>query len=71
MSQRTYSVTGMSCTHCIRSITAEVGALPGVDQVVVRLGRGLVDVVGADQPSIDDVRTAVASAGYELVGAVT
>lgn len=71
MNLRTYSVNGLSCAHGVRAITAEVGALPGVDQVVVRLGRGQVDVVGADQPSIEQVRAAVSTAGYELVGAVS
>lgn len=71
MDLRTYSVTGLSCAHGARAVTAEVGALPGVDRVAVHLGKGRIDVVGADQPSIEDVRAAVSSAGYELVGALS
>jgi copper chaperone CopZ len=71
MSQRTYAVTGMTCTHCIRSVTAEVGSLPGVESVVVHLGRGHVDVIADEQPDLESVRAAIDEAGYELVGAVS
>ncbi len=64
----TYSVTGMTCAHCIRSVTAEVGRIPGVGGVVVHLKRGEVDVIAEQQPSLESVRAAVDEAGYELVG---
>lgn len=64
----TYSVTGMTCAHCIRSVTAEVGGVPGVQGVVVHLKRGEVDVIAEQQPSLESVRAAVDEAGYELVG---
>jgi copper chaperone CopZ len=66
MSQRTYTVTGMTCDHCARSVTTELSDLPGVGKVDVDLASGQVVVV-SDEP-VDDaaVRGAVAEAGYEV-----
>jgi copper ion binding protein len=66
MSERTYTVTGMSCDHCVHAVTTEVSSLPGVDKVDVDLATGRVVVV-SDQP-VDDgaVRAAVEEAGYEV-----
>jgi len=63
--QLTYSVTGMSCDHCVAAVNAEVSELPGVSGVDVDLASGLVTVRGSD---IDGqaVRTAVEAAGYGL-----
>jgi copper chaperone len=65
--ERTYSVTGMSCEHCVAAVTAEVGELPGVSSVDVDLASGAVVVSGADLDG-DAVRTAVEAAGYSLAG---
>ena len=63
---KTYTVTGMTCSHCVSSVTAEVGRIPGVTAVQVDLASGSVAVTG-DQP-VDDaaVAAAVDEAGYEL-----
>ena len=55
----TYDVTGMSCQHCIDAVTAEVGRLPGVEQVQVDLDAGRVTVSSADALELADVRRAV------------
>lgn len=70
MAQQTYAVLGMTCTHCIRSVTTEVGNLPGVEGVKVHLGRGHVDVIAEVQPALTLVKEAIETAGYVLVGAV-
>jgi copper chaperone len=67
-SQWTYTVTGMTCAHCVRSVTAEVRAIPGVQGVVVDLHRGEVGVIAEQEPDLEAVRAAVEEAGYELVG---
>lgn len=38
----TGTVTGMSCGHCVASVTEEVKLLPGVHEVSVDLPTGLV-----------------------------
>ncbi len=65
--QRTYSVTGMSCEHCVAAVSAEVGELTGVSGVDVNLASGELLVRGS---GVDDeaVRAAVQAAGYGLAG---
>jgi copper chaperone len=65
MSTSTYTVTGMTCGHCVASVTEEVGELPGVTDVQVELDSGLLTVTGETTP--DAVRAAVAEAGYQVV----
>jgi copper ion binding protein len=68
MSTETYTVTGMTCGHCVSSVTEEVGALPGVTDVQVELETGTVTVT-SDQPvGQDEVRAAVEGAGYSFAG---
>jgi copper chaperone len=69
MTTSTYTVNGMTCGHCVESVSSEVGQVPGVSDVSVDLASGRVTVT-SEQP-VDDaaVRAAVEEAGYELVGA--
>ena len=63
---RTYRVTGMTCGHCVRSVTQEVGALPGVTSVEVELATGEV-TVQSDRPlTEDEMVAALDEAGYQL-----
>lgn len=65
--QNTYTVTGMTCSHCVGSVDAEVRRLPGVTDVQVDLPSGAVTVT-SDQPLDESaVAAAVDEAGYELV----
>jgi len=62
----TYTVTGMTCEHCVRSVSEEVSALLGVTAVDVDLPSGGLTVT-SDAPVDDaEVRAAVEEAGYEL-----
>ena len=67
MSSASYTVTGMTCEHCVRSVSEEVGALPGVTAVAVDLATGGLTVTSDAPVSDADVRAAVEEAGYELV----
>jgi copper ion binding protein len=66
MSTATYTVTGMTCEHCVRSVTEEVGAVPGVTAVDVDLASGGLTVTSDAPVSDADVRAAVEEAGYSL-----
>jgi copper chaperone len=68
MSTSTYTVTGMTCGHCVSAVSEEVGALPGVTEVQVDLPTGAVTVTS--ETPLDDaaVAAAVEEAGYELAG---
>ncbi len=63
----TYTVSGMTCGHCVASVTEEVGELDGVRVVDVDLASGALTVT-SEQP-LDEaaVRGAVEEAGYTLV----
>ncbi|KQX61970.1 heavy-metal-associated domain-containing protein [Angustibacter sp. Root456] len=70
MTTATYSVTGMTCGHCVSAVTSELRALPGVDQVDVDLAAGgvsSVTVTSADPLSREQVEGALDEAGdYHL-----
>jgi copper chaperone len=66
MSTSTYTVTGMTCEHCVASVTEEISEITGVSAVAVDLPSGAVTVT-SDSPLDDaDVRAAVEEAGYQL-----
>ena len=65
----TYGVTGMTCGHCVGSVTEELKALPGVQDVNVDLNAGgtsTVQVVSEKELDESAVRADVDEAGYEL-----
>lgn len=67
MSTSTYTVVGMTCEHCVRSVTEEVGAIPGVSGLEVDLETGALSVMTSSEPVADQaVRDAVTEAGYSL-----
>lgn len=67
MSQTTtYTVTGMTCGHCVSSVTEEVQEIPGVEHVDVDLASGALTVTSADLLDEEVVRAAVEEAGYAL-----
>lgn len=66
MTTRTWTVTGMTCEHCVASVTEEVSGLPGVRRVDVDLASGRLDVEADGSLSDADVRGAVEEAGYGL-----
>jgi copper chaperone len=63
-----YIVYGMTCDHCVLSVTEEVAEVAGVENVDVDLNSGRLAVIGAGY-SDDAIKTAVADAGYEAVTA--
>lgn len=64
----TYTVSGMSCGHCEKSVSSEVSSLPGVLEVAADAKAGTVTISSQTPLNDDHVRAAVDEAGYELVG---
>ena len=66
MATKTYTVTGMTCAHCVSSVGTEIKQIPGVTDVQVDLASGHVTVT-SEQP-VDDAAVAavVDEAGYAL-----
>ena len=65
MTEKSYTVVGMSCDHCVLSVREEVSEVDGIDTVDVDLTSGRLHVRG-EKVSDAAVSDAVADAGYEV-----
>lgn len=66
---QSFEVAGMTCEHCVASVTEELSALGGVEAVSVDLHPGAAStvVVNASRAlSTEEIRAAVEDAGYTL-----
>ena len=61
-----YTVSGMTCGHCVASVTEEVQEIPGVTEVAVDLESGGLRVTSESPVPESHVRAAVQEAGYQL-----
>ena len=61
-----YTVTGMTCSHCVASVTEEVREIPGVENVDVVLETGTLTISSSQPVGDDAVKAAVEDAGYQL-----
>ena len=59
----TYTVTGMTCGHCVKAVTEEVAAIPGVTGVDVDLASGRLTLTSDAPVDFDRVVEAVGEAG--------
>ncbi len=64
---KTYTVEGMSCQHCVQSVTNEINKVPGTQGVEVDLQAGTVTVTG-EGFSDAEIAAAIDEAGFQLVG---
>jgi copper chaperone CopZ len=62
----TWTVTGMTCGHCVASVTEELLEVDGIETVEVDLATGAVTVTSAGPVEAADVAAAVDEAGYAL-----
>jgi copper chaperone CopZ len=68
-STQTFGVAGMTCEHCVRSVTEELAAYPEVGSVDISLDPDGVSrvTVGSSRPlGREEIAAAVADAGYRL-----
>lgn len=66
-----YLVDGMTCSHCVASVTEEISSLSGVEGVTVQLkpgGSSTVSVASSAALDRDAIRIAIEEAGYSLAG---
>jgi copper chaperone CopZ len=65
--QRSYVVSGMTCSHCAQAVESELSSVEGVASVDVDLQSGSVTVNGR---AFEDtaVKAAVEEAGYAVSG---
>jgi copper chaperone len=60
-----FSVPAMTCRHCVRAVSAQIGDVVGVVAVEADVGSRTVRVRGTAQP--DELLAAIAAAGHEAV----
>lgn len=68
MCSTTYTVSGMTCGHCVSSVKEEVTQIAGVSSVDVDLATGQVTVTSENELDPALVQRAVEEAGYQLAG---
>ena len=69
-STTTVSVSGMTCGHCVSSVSEELESLDGVEAVDVDLNAGgvsTVTITSSQELSPSEIGEAVAEAGYLVV----
>ncbi|AQX16040.1 heavy metal transporter [Tessaracoccus lapidicaptus] len=65
-----YTVSGMTCGHCVKSVTEEVSEVDGVSNVSVTLDGGQMLVESDEHVPFDAIIEAVREAGnYTVVEA--
>ena len=70
--ETTVNISGMTCAHCVGSVTEELSALEGVENVNVELNAGGVShatITSATALDSERISDAVTEAGYHLVTA--
>jgi copper chaperone len=67
MTDLTLPITGMTCGGCVRSVTAVLQALPGVDSVNVTLEPGQAQLhYDAAQVTPAQIQSAIEDAGFDI-----
>lgn len=61
------NIEGMSCMHCVKHVKDALSEVPGIKSVDVNLN-GKYALVEAEGASEEAMRSAVADAGYDVVG---
>ncbi len=60
-------VKGMSCQHCVMSVTKALNQLDGVKNVQVDLEKGEVRFDNTKQVASNRIEKAIQDAGYEVI----
>jgi copper chaperone len=63
----TLKVKGMSCQHCVMSVTKALGQLEGIKNVQVDLATGEVRFDNTKEVAPSRIEKAIGEAGYEVV----
>ncbi|MEW6614943.1 MAG: copper ion binding protein [Thermodesulfobacteriota bacterium] len=62
----TVKVKGMSCNHCVMSVTKALNEIEGIKNVKVDLNKGEASFDETKPVSMDTVREHIEKAGYEV-----
>ena len=62
----TVKVKGMSCNHCVMSVTKALNEIDGIKNVKVDLNKGEASFDEVKPVSMDTVKERIEKAGYEV-----
>jgi copper chaperone len=60
-------IQGMSCEHCVMSVSKALGTIPGVKNLRVDLVKGEATFENTQNASAEVIRKAVEDAGYKVI----
>jgi copper chaperone len=60
-------IQGMSCQHCVMSVTKALGTIAGIKNLKVDLVKGEATFENTQNVPLSAIRKAVEDAGYKLV----
>lgn len=60
----TFTIEGMSCSHCVKTVDAALDALPGVAEHDVKIGQARVGYDDAETDR-DAIERAIQDAGFD------
>lgn len=67
MTSTQFTISGMTCDHCKRSVTESLSAVAGVASVEVSLEEKVARVEHSEAFDLAAARAAVVEAGYDIV----
>jgi len=67
MSHSTFSISGMSCGHCVKAVDKALAAVAGVTKAEVAIGTATVEFDDA-RTSASAIGAAIDDAGYQVTG---
>ena len=68
MSEKTFSISGMSCGGCVNSLTRVLKSVPGIEPIKIEVGKARLRL--DDRASSETVEEAVSRAGFKVTGEV-
>lgn len=67
MTNEAVHIDGMTCDHCVRTVTQALESIEGIREVTVDLAGGRAQYVAAEPIDREIIRAAVRRAGYEPI----
>jgi len=62
----TISVKGMSCQHCVASVTKALNEIEGISNVAVDLAKGTATFNEKNPVALATIKKAIAAIGFEV-----
>jgi len=66
--QKVLKVGGMTCQHCVQTVSEKVGKMPGIENIEVDLDQKKVTVnFDESKSNVDEISTQIVDAGFEII----